>query len=124
TSVDQAVAGSNAHLVHILVWHYHDDDVAGPNADISLDLTGLPRSAKQASVTHYRVDANHSNSYAEWQRLGSPPAPSQPIYAQLEKAGQLTALSATPETVRIERSSVHLTFSLPRQGVSLLELRY
>lgn len=85
-----AIASREDRRVSVLIWHYHDDDVAGPDAAVTLTVAGVGRKVKQ---THYRIDERHSNSYAEWKRLGSPLAPDQTVYAQLEKAGQLTQLS-------------------------------
>jgi xylan 1,4-beta-xylosidase len=50
--------------VAIMVWHYHDDDVSGPDAAVSLALTGLPAGVGNAAVTHYRIDQQHSNASA------------------------------------------------------------
>ncbi|HEY5807537.1 MAG TPA: hypothetical protein VIT67_06195, partial [Povalibacter sp.] len=66
-----AFASFDGNKLYIMAWHYHDDDVGGPDAQVSLTATGLRRSGT-ASVTHYRIDQRHSNSYAAWQRLGSP----------------------------------------------------
>jgi xylan 1,4-beta-xylosidase len=118
-----AVASRDGDKLSILVWHYHDDDVAGPAATIDLAVTGLGKTASRATLTHYRIDDTHSNAYAEWKRLGSPLAPDERLYVQLENAGKLQALSQSPETLRIDRGVLRLTFDLPRQGVSLLELR-
>jgi xylan 1,4-beta-xylosidase len=118
-----ALASLDEHKADVLVWHYHDDDVAGADAAITLTINGLPRSAKIASVNHYRVDGDHSNSYAAWKRLGSPAAPAQPVYAELEKAGQLGTL-APPQDIHVTRGTATLTFTLPRQGVSLIELTW
>ncbi len=73
--------------VAILVWHYHDDDVAGPDAAVKLNVKGLRRGAP--TVTHYRIDQQHSNSYAAWQRMGSPIAPDKASYDALRAAAQL-----------------------------------
>jgi len=108
----------------VLVWHYHDDDVAGPDADVRLSLAGLPAGAREARLTHYRIDERHSNAYAEWKRLGSPLAPTRPQYAQLEAASELARLEGAPATVRVERGAAALAFALPRQGVSLLLLEW
>jgi xylan 1,4-beta-xylosidase len=116
-----AIASLNGDTVSILVWHYHDDDVPGPDAAVHLALTGLPRSTSLATVTHYRIDEQHSNAYAEWKRLGSPLAPDQKTYLRLEQAGQLATL-ASAETARVSRGGLELTFTLPRQGVSLVQL--
>lgn len=106
----------------VLVWHYHDDDVPGPDAAVSLTLSGLRANASDARLAHYRVDGSHSNAYALWQSLGSPVAPSRPQYAQLEAAAQLATLPGAPATIALQQSQATLTFSLPRQGVSLLVL--
>jgi len=115
-----AFASFDGHKLSIMVWHYHDDDLRGPDAAIELSTSGLG-SAKSASLTHYRIDETHSNSYAEWKRLGSPIAPNDAQYAQLEKAGKLSSL-APAENVVVENGKATLKFSLPRQGVSLLVL--
>jgi xylan 1,4-beta-xylosidase len=118
-----AVASRDGRKLSILVWHYHDDDMPGPDAAIDLIANGLEKKATEAMLTHYRIDERHSNVYAEWKRLGSPLAPNQNVYAQLEQASKLTMLTS-PERVRVERGNVALRFDLPRQGVSLLELTW
>ena len=103
-----------------MVWHYHDDDVVGPDAKVTLAVGGLHASGP-LRVTHYRIDQDHSNSYAAWLKMGSPIAPDDKTYATLEKAGKLSSVDE-PTTVTAEGGSATLTFSLPRQGVSLLVL--
>ncbi len=72
-----SVATRDGDKVSILVWHYHDDDLAGPDAQVRLDLTRLPKTfAHGARLVHYRIDRDHSNSYAAWLAMGSPIAPS------------------------------------------------
>jgi xylan 1,4-beta-xylosidase len=116
-----AIASRSDKKLTVMIWHYHDDDVAGPEAAIRLSIDGLAGAARDVVMTHYRVDESHSNSYAAWKRLGSPLAPSDTVYAQLEKAGQLALVSA-PASVRVVRGRVSIDFELPRQGVSLIEL--
>jgi xylan 1,4-beta-xylosidase len=55
--------------------------------------------------------------------MGSPDRPSAAQYAALEKAGQLQALNP-PQRLRVESGRLALTFSLPRQGVSLIRIQY
>jgi xylan 1,4-beta-xylosidase len=116
-----AIASRSDTKLSVMIWHYHDDDVAGPDAAIRLAIDGLGGAARDVVMRHYRVDQSHSNSYAEWKRLGSPLAPSEAVYAQLEKAGQLTLVSA-PTSVRVARGRMSIDFELPRQGVSLIEV--
>ncbi len=118
-----ALASRNQNRLCILVWHYHDDDVPGPPADVSLALTGLPIQAAQARLEHFRIDEEHSNAFSVWKRLGSPQSPSAEQYEQLLKAGKLAMLTE-PTTVRLDEGKAGLKFSLPRQAVSLLVLQW
>lgn len=108
----------------VLVWYYHDDDLAGPPAAVDLAITGLPAGVTRVNVAHHRVDENHSNAYALWQKLGSPVAPSKSQYAQLAAAAKLERLTGAAPSAAVENGTVRLPFSLPRQGVSLLTLTW
>ncbi len=119
-----ALASRAPGRVAVMVWHYHDDDVPGPDAAVSLAVDGLPAGLKAAKLTHYRIDQQHSNAYAEWLRLGSPVAPNEAQYTQLEKASGLAALTDAPASVTVTDSRAGLDFALPRQGVSLLVLSW
>jgi xylan 1,4-beta-xylosidase len=118
-----ALASFDRNKLCVLVWHYHDDDVPGPDAAVTLTVDGLPVAAGQSKLVHYRIDATHSNAFTAWQRLGAPPAPTPEHYAQLEKAGRLERLDA-PATASVHDSQVTLAFTLPRQAVSLLVLEW
>jgi xylan 1,4-beta-xylosidase len=99
----------------ILVWHYHDDDVAGPDATVTLDVAGLPR---LHVVERYLIDETHSNAYAAWKRLGSPVAPNREQYAQLEAGGHLARVKGAAVGTSTE-GATRVTFALPRQAVAL-----
>ena len=107
----------------VFVWHYHDEDLPGPDAAVELALAHLPLAAGSARLTHYRIDATHSNAFTVWQNLGSPTAPTDPQYAQLVAAGMLATLGE-PVNVPIASSAATLKFALPRQAVSLLVLEW
>jgi xylan 1,4-beta-xylosidase len=117
------LASINGQGLSVLVWHYHDDDVPGPDAAVQLILTGLPQASGEVRLTHYRIDQNHSNAYAEWKLMGSPPAPTREQYRQLEQAGRLARLES-PEVVTVHDHKAELAFTLPRQGVSLLVMEW
>lgn len=119
-----AFASRDANRLCAMVWHYHDDDVPGPAAAVELTVTGLPPETVMANLAHYRIDEHHSNAYAVWQRMGSPVAPNELLYAQLEEAAQLTPLTGTAATVSVNEGTVTLSFDLPRQGVSLVMLEW
>ena len=114
-----ALASRDSHRVCVMVWHYHDDDVPGPDAAVQIAVTGLPVAAGEVRLTHYRIDETHSNAYSAWKRLGSPAAPTPAQYAALVAAGGLQPL-APPAAVPVHDSQVALAFTLPRQAVSLL----
>jgi xylan 1,4-beta-xylosidase len=118
-----ALASLEGKKLAVMAWHYHDDDVAGPEAAVALTVTGLPLASGEARVTHYRIDEAHSNSFAAWKRMGSPIAPNEKQYAELEKAGKLAAMEA-PATARIDGGQVTLPLALPRQAVSLIVLEW
>jgi xylan 1,4-beta-xylosidase len=107
----------------VLVWHYHDDDVAGPSADVDLTAVGLPEGVSEATLEHFRIDEEHSNAFTAWKRMGSPQPPTAEQYAQLQKAGKLAELEG-PRAVTVEKGQVSLKFSLPREGVSLIVLQW
>ena len=118
-----ALASLDRRKLAILVWHYHDDDVVAPAAAVEISLSNLPLRAGAVRQRHFRIDGDHSNAFAAWQRMGSPKQPTPGQYAQLEKAGQLAAL-APPESIRVKDGRARLQFTLPRQGVSLLVLEW
>ncbi len=118
-----AQASLDKNKLAVLVWHYHDDDVPAPDAAIELALTGLPVTNGAATLTHYRIDADHSNAYAAWQRMGSPLPLTDKQFAELEQAGQLATLGK-PAALTVKNGQTQVKFALPRQGVSLLVLTW
>jgi xylan 1,4-beta-xylosidase len=113
-----ALASLDKNKLAVLIWHYHDDDVPGPDADVDLVLAHLPFAEGDAKLTRYLIDADHSNSYQAWLRMGSPLPLSEPQFSELEKAGQLEMVGQ-PEKVRVENGGVDMKFHLPRQAVTL-----
>jgi xylan 1,4-beta-xylosidase len=109
--------------VSVMTWNYHDDDVPGPDAAVRLTVTGIPVDAKRAQLHHYRIDREHSNAYTVWKEMGSPQKPTPEQYARLESAGKLQELEPS-RPVQIDGGTVELKFSLPRQGVSLIQVSY
>ena len=101
----------------VLVWHYHDDDVAGPDAEVTLDLAGLGK-AKSRAVTQWRVDRDHGNAFTAWQRMGAPQSPDQKQYQVLEAASVMAPETLAPLTVK--KGAGRVAFRIPRQGVTLL----
>ncbi|MES2659536.1 MAG: beta-xylosidase [Verrucomicrobiota bacterium] len=118
-----ALASLGGKKLSVLVWHYHDDDLVGPDAAVSLKIPGLPVISGQAKLTHYRVDESHGNSFTLWKSMGEPQKPTPEQYTELEAAGKLAELGK-PSTTEIKDHAAAIDFALPRQGVSLLVLEW
>ena len=114
-----AIASRGSDRLAVLAWHYHDDDVTGPVANVTLEFDNLPASVSSVAVTHYRIDDEHSNAFAAWKRMGSPVAPNNAQYAALKAAGALAELEPVSRSP-VTRGVVTLAFPLPRKGVSLV----
>jgi xylan 1,4-beta-xylosidase len=114
-----ALATRSDREVAVLLWNYHDDDLPAPPAEIELTVDGL--SEGSVVVTHERVDADHGNSYEAWKRMGSPQPPTPEQHRALERAGRLIALEPA-RRAQTQAGTIRLTFTLPRQGVSLIRL--
>jgi xylan 1,4-beta-xylosidase len=116
-----AVATADDSGVSILCWHYHDDDVPGADAAVSLSLTGWR--GKTATLRHYRMDRDHSNAFAVWQGMGSPQVVEGEDLMRLEAASALSVIEDKAD-VTVAAGKIDLTTVFPRQGVSLLRLEW
>ena len=50
-----ALASLDGNKLCVMVWHYHDDDVPGPTAEVELQCSGLPvrcRRGEVAGISH------------------------------------------------------------------------
>lgn len=118
-----ALASRDARRVSVMVWHYHDDDVPGPSAEVLLRIKGIESKRGTATLQHFRIDADHSNAYTIWRRMGSPQNPSAAQYAQLEKASDL-AMVKGPSPIDVAEGRATVAFTLPRQAVSLVVIAW
>jgi xylan 1,4-beta-xylosidase len=116
-----AIAAKEANSATVMVWHYHDNNVPAPAAAVEVKIKGIPTG--QVLLHHYRIDQENSNAYERWKKLGSPQNPTPDQVAELEKAGQLQLLTS-PEWVNIKQGEGVIKITLPRQGVSLLQLSW
>ena len=116
-----ALAARSGKRVTVLAWHYHDDDVPGPAASITLDLTNTPGGTPK--ITRTLIDEGHSNSFNTWLAMGSPQSPDAKQIRELEESGKL-AEATTQATVNSSDGRCEITFSLARKGVTLVELEW
>jgi len=115
-----ALASIDRNKLCVLVWHYHDDDVPGPMAAVTVELSGLPQSPR---LVEYRIDEKHTNAFTAWKAMGSPQSPTQEQYVLLEKKGKLTAMGDL-QTIQITGGLATIPLKLPRQAVTLLVLSW
>jgi xylan 1,4-beta-xylosidase len=82
-----ALASLSSNKLCVLVWHYHDDEIPGAVADVSISLDGLPLKNGNARVQQFRIDADHGDSFTAWKKMNAPTAISPAQAAELQKAG-------------------------------------
>jgi len=116
-----AFACNDKNTVTVLLWNYHDLDIKDNGSQVILNIEGIP--AGNATLTQYRIDNDHSNSYELWKKMGSPQNPTAEQIVELEKAGQLEMFSE-PEEIKITNNIATIKMQLPRQAVSFVKIRY
>ena len=107
----------------VLVWNYDDVDGAADAAPTTVTISGIPASVHRVLLEHYRLDDTHSNAYTVWKGMGSPQHPTTEQYMTLKAAGQLQLLSS-PEWVDVHDGHMMIATDMPRQGTSLLHLKW
>ena len=111
----------NDHMLQVLIYCHHDDWDRKENHNFFLSLKNLPVKG-QVSVTHYRIDRDHSNACAEWERQGKPDWPDNRQRAAILARSGLELFRA-PEQAEIRDGRLELSFPLPTHSISLLEIR-
>ena len=107
----------------VLVWNYNDVDGEAPDTPTTVSIAGLPPTVHRVLLEHYRLDDTHSNAYTVWKAMGSPQHPTAAQYTTLQAAGQLQLLTS-PEYLDVVDGKVTVSTSMPRQGTSLMHLRW
>jgi xylan 1,4-beta-xylosidase len=115
------LASSDKKSTCVMVWNYHDNDTIAPASTVEVRIKGI--AAKKATLKHFRIDSDHSNSYEVWKKMGSPQQPTAAQITEMEKAGQLGMLHA-PKSITIVNGEAVITMELPRQAVSLLQITW
>jgi len=115
-----AVATRKDRELAVLLWNYHDDDIPVAPTPIHLEAFNVP--SKSVRLEFLRMDADHSNSFAVWRKVGSPQQLTSTQQTQLEES---SALQHDPVSTRkVVDHAVKLDFVLPRQGVCLVMLKW
>ncbi|HEX6681493.1 MAG TPA: hypothetical protein VF062_01770 [Candidatus Limnocylindrales bacterium] len=110
--------------VGILLWNVtldHGRAGGDPNLDrrVRLSITGLPRD--EYTLSHWRIDAQHGNLAATWQRLGGGDWPAGEQWRALEAADRLDPMEPARK-VTAHHGTVELDLDLPMPAISFFEL--
>ncbi|MFI7130049.1 hypothetical protein ACIBQ1_30440 [Nonomuraea sp. NPDC050153] len=108
--------------IGVLVWngtlnHAQADGAPELTRTVSVTVGGLGDG--EYTLTHHRVDRDHSNVQAAWQAMGGGDWPADEQWDKLRAANALDELTP-PATV--VGSTVTVEFDLPMPGVSFVEL--
>ena len=98
----------------VAVWNLVDPDQHGSSRKVSLEFRGLK---KLRDVMISRVDEQHGNTLASYERMGKPRYPTQ---AQIRRLNTESALPA-PEKSSLRDGRIAL--EIPPNGLVLLEIR-
>jgi xylan 1,4-beta-xylosidase len=123
TSDVDAMATKADREAAVLLWNYHDVDGPAEAVPTTVVVGGIPASVHRVLLEHYRVDDTHSNAYTVWKAMGSPQQPTAQQYAALQASGQLELLNS-PAWVDVANGQIKITTDMPRQGTSLLRLKW
>jgi xylan 1,4-beta-xylosidase len=104
----------------ILLWHYRDDELPGPSAEVRIVLSGLASTKLEARI--WRVDRHNGDAFTEWKAMGAPAKPTHQQIDHLRNASNMVAHRVTLGP-RMDDGSITLETRLPLQGVALIELR-
>lgn len=113
-----ALASKDANTAAVMLWNYHDDEIAGPTEKVSVSLDHIP--ADKVSVNIYLIDKSHSNSYEVWKGMGSPQQPTAKQVKTLEDSGKLKRVET--KSLKTNAGKLELQLSLERQAVALIKL--
>jgi len=107
----------------VIVWNYHDQEIAVPATNVGMVITGLPPAANRPTVHHYRIDQRHSNAYTAWLEMESPQQPTPEQYRRLVAEGHLQEFTPA-EKKSANQGELRITFPLPRHAVSLIQISW
>ena len=97
----------------LALWNYAAPDETGAAESFNVQVKN--KNTRRASV--WRLDAQHGDVLAEYERMGSPSYPSK---AELEKLHAID-LNATAESVAIKNSQLNL--DIPAKGLVVIEVK-
>lgn len=116
-----AIAVRSRRSLQALLWHFHDLAGEGPDVTVKLKLRGLPID-RPIKMTEQRIDSVSGNAYTAWLAMDEPQDPTEEQIAALHAAAEMPVIQLSDPVVENGVSEMELT--LPRQSVSLIELKW
>ncbi|MBI4893483.1 MAG: beta-xylosidase [Acidobacteria bacterium] len=104
--------------VWVMLWHYHDADMPGPDAEVELSVAGLSR---PAMVREWRVDEEHGNAFAVWKQMGSPAEVTERQRVEIERRAGLELGRQASWMAGKAGETAQLRVVLKRQATVLIE---
>ena len=106
----------------VVVTHFSNDriDSDGPTRAVKLAIVSPWPDGTRIELRHWRIDAEHSNAYTVFCRLGKPNLPTPEQTQQIKQQMALEPLQP-PQPIVIQ-GKVNVAFDLPCNAVSLVEL--
>ena len=98
----------------IALWNLVEPEATGPDKSFHLDLHGV---SPHAGVTISRVDADHGDTLAAYDRMGKPRYPTQAQIKELRRVAEL----GPPKTEKLDHGG--LTISVPQKGLALVTVK-
>ncbi len=99
--------------VVLAIWNYAPPEQAGSPRTVTLRF----KNARLHRATLSRVDHEHGDFHAAYEKMGSPRYPTQKQIQELRHAAELP----NPESRKLKNNE--LTVTLPAQGLALIELK-
>jgi len=106
--------------LQVLVHSHHDDWDRNDALQVRVQIESLRKSAK-FRIRHFRIDAEHSNAYAEWVRQGSPAYPDAEKWRAISGRSGLDELEPF-DVVSTDEGDISFEFPTTAHAVSLFEI--
>jgi xylan 1,4-beta-xylosidase len=105
--------------IAVLVWRHTDDQYQTDTAETVVEVALSCLGEGTYTLSHYRIDINHSNSYTTWKSLGSPQDPTEMQLAEITRRQGLEELEPAT-TMQSTSGELRIDVSLPLPAASLL----
>ncbi|MFC7404171.1 GH39 family glycosyl hydrolase [Georgenia alba] len=119
--IDVLAGGTPSGQVGVLVWRHTDDQYQRDDVEAEAVVHVVGLTGGEYRLSHWRIDAAHSNAHTVWTDLGSPQLPTDEDLVAIRARQGLEELEP-PRAVHATGGALDLTVSLPLPAVSLLVL--